>query len=216
VNRIPFWIDAQNPIAEEQAAHPENYQTRVVLARHLAALRDSSWALGELLVAGELLPTDPGAAVLATQHAAAQGRRFLALREARRAYRLLPNDPVIIEQLVTAYLEFGEADSALAVASAGADSLRNSAPTLEVYGYVLAASGAPRWRQHLVNAAAHWLRGELGAATEGLDSVSHHVPSRPALESDCADVRRLLPVVDALNPDLAVRLEPLCPSEETP
>jgi hypothetical protein len=49
VDRIPFWIDAQNPIVEEQTAHPENFQTRVVLARHLAALRDSAWALAELL-----------------------------------------------------------------------------------------------------------------------------------------------------------------------
>jgi len=218
IDRIPFWIDAQNPIVEEQTAHPENYQTRIVLARHLAALRDSSWAMAELLVAGELLPTDPGAAVLATRHAAVQGRRLLALREAKRAYTLLPTDPGIIEQLVSAYHEVGKTDSALAIAAAGVDSMRSSADVFDVYAYMLALTDAPAWRRYVVNAAGSWLRGELLTATVMLDSASVSLPSGRGSEMDCADVRRTVRIVDALMPELSTRLlegtssrEALCP-----
>jgi hypothetical protein len=206
VDRIPFWIDAQNPIVEEQTAHPENYQTRVVLARHLAALRDSSWALAELLVAGELLPTDPGAAVLATRLAAAQGRKLLALREAKRAYGIMPHDPAIIELLTRAYYELGETDSALAVAAAGADSAPSSTITADSYVFLLAETDAPNWRRFLIEAKRDWLSGELASATMRLDSTAMSLPGEAASDVGCADVRRTLPVVEALNPILARRL----------
>jgi hypothetical protein len=222
VDRIPFWLDAQVVIAEEQTAHPENFHTRIVLANHLAALRDSAWALAELLVAGALLPTDPAAAVIATHHANAQGRRLLALREARRAFTLAPNDPAIIEQLARAHYELGDLDSALSVAAYGVDSVRSSANVADAYAFMLAATDAPRWRRFLIEARRDWLSGELAAATMRLDSVSLALPAEPVAEAGCADVRRTLPVVEALDPGLAARLtDPTgigasCRTEATP
>jgi hypothetical protein len=75
-----------------------------------------------------------------------------------------------------------------------------------VYAYMLVTTGAPRWRQYLVGSAGDWLRGELAAATVRLDSASLALPPGPASDAGCADVRRTLPVVEALNPGLATRL----------
>ena len=216
VDRIPIWIDAQQLIAEEQTAHPENFHTRVVLAGHLAALRDSSWALAEMLVAGALLPTDPGAAVIATHHANAQGRRLLALREAKRAFTLLPTDAAIIEQLARAYYQLGLTDSALSVAASGVDSVRSSANVADTYAFMLAATDAPHWRRYLIEAKRDWLNGDLVAATVRLDSASSALPLGPASAPGCADARRALPVVQALNHGLAQRLMSTCRPENRP
>jgi hypothetical protein len=207
VERIPFWRDAQTPIAEERAAHPENFQTRVVLGRQLAALGDSSWALAELLVAGALLPTDPGAAVIATHHAATQGRRFLALREARRAYDLLSDDPVIVKQLAAAYAELGALDSARAVLTRGVDAMPFSAELLEQYRLALSATNAPRWRQLLGGAQRAWVVGDLVRAAAQLDTLAADVPSVFTVADDCAAVRRAVGIVRALKPELARSLE---------
>ncbi len=206
VDRIPFWYDARDTIAEEQTAHPENYQTRIVLARYLAALRDSSWALAEILVAGELFPSDPGAADMAARHATAQGRLRLARREAERAYTLMPTDPGIIEQLARVFYQLGQTDSAIAVAATGIDSAPRAHNVADVYAFLLGATDAPRWRRMLIVAKGDWLRGELAAATARLDSALVELPEEPASDVACADVRRSLAVVAALNQVLADRL----------
>ena len=206
VDRIPFWVDSETPIVEEQTAHPENFQTRVVLSRHLAALGDSSWALAELLVAGALLPTDPGAPTMATYHASAQGHHRVALREARRAFAIVPNDHVVIGQLAGAHRALGALDSALAVLKRGLDPLPLSVDLLEQYQSLLSATGAPRWRLLLVEAHRNWMMGDVVAASARLDSVAAHATYDFTPEAACSDGRRAFGIVRSLNPDLAESL----------
>jgi tetratricopeptide (TPR) repeat protein len=203
VERIPFWVDSETPIVEEQTAHPENFQTRVVLGRHLAALGDSSWALAELLVAGALLPTDPGAAIVAARHAAAQGRHRVALREARRALALAPQDPVAISRLAAAHQALGALDSVLAILRYGIDPLPRSVELVEQYRSALRATGAPRWRLLLVDAQRSWMIGDVVSASARLDSVAAEAAYDFTSEDACADGRRAFGVVRSLNPDLA-------------
>jgi hypothetical protein len=206
VDRIPLWVDAQVLVAEEQTAHPENYQTRVVLARHLSALRDSSWALAELLVAGALLPTDPHAAVLAAQHATAQGRHQVALREAERAWDRLPTDPVIAEQLVESLVNVGRPDSALQVAAKAVELMPGSPRVREIYAEMLTLTGAPAWRRLLALAQQDWLEGNLMAASARLDSVELQLPSMLSADA-CTDATAGVSLTGALRPELRAALE---------
>jgi hypothetical protein len=118
----------------------------------------------------------------------------------------MPRDPAIIELLTRAYYELGQTDSALSVAAAGADSARSSATAADAYAFMLAETGAAAWRRHLLEAKRDWLSGELVAAAVRLDSASAGLPPGPVAADACADVRRTLPVVEALDPRLAERL----------
>lgn len=218
VERIPFWVDSESPIIGEQTAHPENFQTRVVLGRHVAALGDSSWALAEILVAGALLPNDPAAAILATRHAAVQGRHRLAFSEARRAFAMAPQDPVVISQLAAAHTALGGLDSALAILRYGIDPLPLSVDLVEQYRSLLSATGVARWRLLLVDAQRSWMTGDVVSASARLDSVAAEAAYDFTDAAACADGRRAFGVVRSLNPVLAESLAlqasaalPACP-----
>lgn len=206
VDRIPFWVDAQTPFAEEQTAHPENYQTRVVLARQLSALGDSSWALAELLVAGALLPSDPHAAELAAQQATAQGRHGLARREAERAWKLEPRDPVIAERFVESLVNVGRPDSAMRVAEKAVELMPGSPRVREIYAKTLTLTDAPAWRRLLAQAQQDWLEGNLVAASARLDSVEAEVPSMLPADA-CADARAAVSLARVLRPGVGAVLE---------
>ena len=207
VDRIPFWADPFTPIAEEQAAHPENFHTRVVLAQYLAPRGDSAWALGELLVAADLFPRDPLARVLASQLALEMGRRRLALKQAEAAYAIYRGDPRVIDALVRALLANGEPDSAAAVAAAGSTALAGSAAVLGAYDTALAAVGGQGGRRALVRLRLDWLDGRFAEAQKTADSLAGVIAEGARPELTCADVEAVGPVLQGLAPGLWTVLE---------
>jgi len=207
VDRIPLWSDPLTLLVEEQAAHPENFHTRVLLGEYVAARGDSAWALGELLVAGALFPPDPWAAVLASRQALAQGRARLALREAERAYRRYRRDPRTVEVLTDALIATGAADSALAVAAAGAHDLPGSEMVLAAYRRALAAGAGAAWEATLVDATRDWSAGRVVSAAARLDSLERAPPAAVELGAACSRIAITVPVVRALRPRLAAVLE---------
>ncbi|MDH3568893.1 MAG: hypothetical protein OER89_01770 [Gemmatimonadota bacterium] len=207
VDRIPLWSDPLTLLVEEQAAHPENFHTRVLLGEYVAARGDSAWALGELLVAGALFPADPWAAVLASRQALAQGRPTLALREARRAYRRYRSDARIVEVLTDALIATGRPDSALVVAAAGARDLPGSEMVLAAYRRALVAGAGAAWEATLVDATRDWSAGRVVSAAARLDSLERAPPARAELGAACARLAATVPVVRALQPRLAAVLE---------
>jgi hypothetical protein len=207
VDRIPLWSDPLTLLVEEQAAHPENFHTRVLLGEYVSARGDSAWALGELLVAGALFPADPWAAVLASRQALAQGRPTIALREAERAYRRYRRDPRTVEVLTDALIATGEADSALAVAAAGARDLQGSETVLAAYRRALVAGAGAAWETTLVDATRDWSAGRVVSAAARLDSLERAPPAAAELGAACSRLAATVPVVRALRPRLAVVLE---------
>ncbi len=208
VERIPLWSDPLTLLVEEQAAHPENFHTRVLLSEYVAARGDSAWALGELLVAGALFPADPWAAVLASRQALAQGRATLALHEAERAYRRYVRDPRIVEVLANALIATDRPDSALAVAVAGARALPGSEMVLASYRRALQAGAGHGWEATLVDAARDWSAGRVVSAAARLDSLEQALPPEAELRAACLRLAISLPVARALAPRLAATLEP--------
>jgi len=201
IDRIPFWIDPLNPVLEEQAAHPENFHTRILLAQSVAARGDSAWALGELLVAGDLFPRDPWARVLASRHALAMRRPLLALRQAEEAFGVFQGDPRLVDALVRALVANGLTDSAVAVGSRGASIMSGSPEVLGAYRAALSAVGGHYWALALLDLRADWLAGRLAAAQSRLDSLARNI-DRPGFDASCADVRTAEPLIRALRPDL--------------
>jgi hypothetical protein len=207
VDRIPLWSDPLTLLVEEQAAHPENFHTRVLLSEYVAARGDSAWALGELLVAGALFPADPWAAVLASRQALAQGRPTLALHEAERAYRRYRHDARIVEVLTDALIATGRRDSALAVAAAGARNLLGSEVVLAAYRRALVAAAGTSWEAMLVDATRDWSAGRVVSAAARLDSLERAPPTGAELGAACPRLVATIPVVRALRPPLAAVLE---------
>jgi hypothetical protein len=113
--RTPFWMDSRTVLIESIVASPENYRTRQQLAHQRELSGDSLGALADYLVAGELFERDPAVASATAALALALGWEHVALREARRAYALVPGEPAATEQLVAVYRALGWNDSALAV-----------------------------------------------------------------------------------------------------
>jgi hypothetical protein len=212
IDRIPFWIDPLTPVVEEQTAHPENFHTRILLAQFVAARGDSAWALGELLVAGDLFPRDPWARVLASRHALAMGRPLLALRQAEEAFGVYQGDPRLVDALVRALLANGLTDSAVAVGSRSAAVMSGSVEVLDAYRTALSAAGDHRWGIALLDLRADWLSGRLADAQARLDSFASLVDG-PGFDASCADVRGSEPIVRALRPGLLGSLESLAQCE---
>jgi hypothetical protein len=202
VERIPFWTDWITPLAVEQTAHPENAHTRLLLSDYFADRADSARALAEVLVAGALFPADPNGALLAAQHATAQGRHRLALREARRAFGLHPVDPRVVDALVTAELQAGLPDSAVRNATVAADRVPNDPRVLAGYGRAMEAAGAAQWQLDLVRARIAWLTGAVLEASRLLGSVATQLPDDVSAGAGCAEVRRTIGVIRALRPEL--------------
>lgn len=201
VDRIPFWIDPLTPVAEEHTAHPENFHTRILLAQFVAARGDSAWALGELLVAGDLFPRDPWARVLASRHALAMGRPLLALRQAEEAFGVYQGDPRLVDALVRALLANGLTDSAVVVGSRSAAAISGSLDVLAAYRAALAARGGKPWAESLLDLRADWLGGRFAMAQERLDSLAAAVETA-GFDVRCDDVRASEPIIRAMRPDL--------------
>lgn len=201
VDRIPFWVDPLTPVVEEQAAHPENFHTRILLAQFVAVRGDSAWALGELLVAGDLFPRDPWARVLASRHALAMGRPLLALRQAEEAFGVYQGDPRLVDALVRALLANGRTDSAVAVASRSAAIMSGSVEVLGAYRAALAAAGGNPWAEALLDVRANWLAGRLAAAQAQLNTLAMRMDTA-RIDLRCQDVRATEPIINAMRPDL--------------
>ena len=201
VDRIPFWIDSLTPMVEEQAAHPENFHTRILLAQFVAARGDSAWALAELLVAGDLFPGDPWARVLASRHALAMGRPLVALRQAEAAYGVFQRDPRLVDALIRAQLANGLTDSAVVTGSRSAEAMSGASEVLEAYREALVAAGGNRWALALVEVRADWLAGRFAAAQGRLDSLTVLLGSTD-VDVRCSDLRASEPILRAMRPEL--------------
>ncbi len=201
VDRTPIWSDPLTLVLEEQVAHPDNFHNRILLGEFLWGRGDRAWALGELLVAGDLFTREPWPQVLASRRALEMGRPLLALRQAESAYLRHQDDPRVPEALVRALLANGLTDSAVAVGSAAASRLRSSAEMLRAYGDALREAGAED-RIALVSVRLDWLAGRLVDVQRRLDSLADvQVPGSGPVVT-CEDLDGVRAIVAALRPDL--------------
>jgi hypothetical protein len=202
IDRIPFWRDPLNPIIEERAQHPENYRNRLLLGKYLTSVGDSLRALAEMSAGGAFFPGDPFIAIETAKVATALGQHRVALREAHRAYALLPTDERVVGMLVVALTEAGYPDSARAVA---ADALARSPYDPAIQSWRIFAgqrADEPGWRLELAEARRDWLSGRLAAATSRLEGLVHRVPATLE-DEECSEIGRLADVASALHPSVA-------------
>ena len=207
VQRIPFWKDALNPILEERAAHPENYRNRYLLSEYLSFVGDPSLALSEMLVSGELNPSEPFIPMYASKLAVAQGRPRQAVDLALGAFRRHPTDGRIQEMLAVALLAAGMSDSATAVVTEAMAITPTGGRTAETVVYVMEETDAPQWKWHLAVARRDWLDRNLVSVVAHLDSAMVSLPSRVGRPVECRFLEPMLPMAEWVKVDAVSRIE---------
>ena len=207
VERIPFWKDPLNPILEEQAAHPENYRNRYLLSEYLSYVGDTTLALSEMLLAGELNPRDPSIPMYASKLALADGRPDFAVRLATRAFSLHPTDGRMQETVITSLFEADMPDSAVAFAHRALALNPTSVRTARAVVHAMERGGVPDWQRQLAAAHGHWLEQNPVQATLLLDSASAGL-STPRLEPvDCRFLELMIPMAGWLRQNVEVQLD---------
>ena len=213
VGRVPHWKSDLDLLVEELGAHPENYHMHGAMGDLLGFLGDSARGLAERLVGSELLPQEPIYALYNARYANDMGAHRVALREASRAYEILPEDGRVVESLIVAQLATGQLDSALRTAEESVHRLPNNSQVLGWYLRVLRDSGAPRWRILAGEATQLVLVGQLVRATARLDSLAAHLPLDLADPRGCRDAQRGIRTMLLLNPELAARITQAPPTD---
>jgi len=200
--RTPFWRSSPDVVISGAYQLPENFRVHMELGHLLLGAGDSTRALAEYLLAGELFGRDPFVAMWSVPLAMELERNRIALAEARRVYPLAPQHAAVVSVLAGSYRANGRLDSALAVARRGVGEAPQSRTTALLYGEFLHLTGAPAWQMALAEARLYWRRGHLAAATAALLSADTLLPAATETRNLCWEVRDMEQIMHALHPPL--------------
>jgi hypothetical protein len=198
--RTPFWRDSTDVVIAGSFQLPENFRVHMELGHLFLGAGDSTRALAEYLLAGELFGGDPFVAMWSVPLAMEMQRPRVALYEARRVYPLAPQHAAVVSVLAGAYRANDQLDSSLAVARRGVEQAPRSRTTALVYGEFLHQTGAPAWQLALAEARLYWRRGHLAAATGALLSADTLLAAAREKGDLCWEIRDMEPVMRALHP----------------
>jgi tetratricopeptide (TPR) repeat protein len=212
--RTPFWRDSRTVVIEDYLEHPENFRAHVRVGRTFEQLGETRDALREYLWAAELFDRDPFVAVHTVRASLALGNPELAIREARRAWDLMPRNAALAGLVIDGYRTLGRLDSALAVAQAAVERAPRSLRAARQYRGLLAELAAPSWRQHLAEARVETIQGRFVAATEALAAVREALTVATSYGGFCGEVRQSRDLIWALDPALGRRAEDVARREE--
>ncbi len=207
VTRTPFWKDTRTTVIEGVIEHPESFRNHVRTGRISELTGDSTRALAEYLVAGELFDREPLVATLSVPLAIGMGRHRVAVSEARRALSLWPNQPGIARLMVDAYAAAGDLDSAAVVAESLLRATPQSRAVAQLHLDVLRRRATPPWRLAMAQARLDWLSLNLAAASRGLDSLPAIIPLGVSDPAFCLELETLWPGLEALRPAVGTRLD---------
>ena len=207
VTRTPFWKDTRTTVIEGVIEHPESFRNHVRVGRISELTGDSTRALAEYLVAGELFDREPLVATLSVPLAIGMGRHHVAVHEAERALSLWPDQPGLARLLVDAYSAGGYLDSAAAVAETLLRATPHSRAAAQLHLEVLQRRAAPSWRLAMAQARLDWLSLNLAAASRGLDSLPAIIPLGVSDPAFCLELETLWPGLEALRPAVGASLE---------
>jgi hypothetical protein len=216
VTRIPFWRDSRTVLVDDLLQHPDNFRAHARIASVFAARADTARALAEYRAAEAIFPLDPFMAPYSVPLALGFHRGALAREEALHADSLEPNHPAIARLPVDVELAIGSPASALTAAGRAAVRVPDSPLLASLYVTALRRAGAPRWRELAALARVGGLEGRFTAVGPLLDSLAAAAPVAARDPAFCTEVRRTIPYLTLLRPDLLFHLGALPDSTGRP
>jgi tetratricopeptide (TPR) repeat protein len=223
LERVRAWEDTRSIVIEDIVQHPENYRTRLRLASYFITTDNTAAALAEGMVAAALFPNDAFISTRTVPWALQLGYHDLALEEARRAHRQLPDHSVLARLVIESHLALGRGgrsrhlDSAVATARDAIIRAPGSEIPIQAYDEVLVTISAAEWKHAVNQAKMHYVYGRFGRATAALERAirSYEVATYRGI-ADCWDLGRAFTMAQALEPALARDLvgvePPACPA----
>ncbi len=206
VQRVPDWQSTEQIVTTSFAEDPENYRAHLRVGSLLLKAGDSSGALAQWLVAGEIFPDDPFVTLVTSPLARDLGRLGLAFREAERGLADGVEYPELIRSAVRARLTAGFGDSALAAARIGVERHPMAPMASESYAEVLRSVESSPWRVSFARARDDWIHGQLGTASQNLRTGSRAVSIVVIDSSECWDISQTMPLLEMLTADWAERV----------
>lgn len=203
--RTPFWRDSRTVVVEHYLQHPEDFRAHVRVGRSFEQQGELRRALREYLWAGELFGADPFVAVHSVRVSLALGDAETALKEAHRAWALMPRNAGLSELVVRAHEAGNELDSALATAREALDRAPNSLRAMRQYARLLEKTGAAPWRRALARARLAAVEGRFGEATLELGLVGEALDTTADTVGLCWEVAESRDLILSLKPSLGAR-----------